>query len=61
MTTPLCYETQRETFSEVTTGFDDKFTAPSALDLTGSNYHFGRCLLPPPDFMLHIFRNRSQL
>ena len=25
--TPLCYETQRETFSEVTTGFDDKLTA----------------------------------
>ena len=24
VTTPLCYETQRETFSEVTTGFDDK-------------------------------------
>ena len=28
VTTPLCYETQREMFSEVTTGFDDKFTAP---------------------------------
>ena len=27
VTTPLCYETQRETFSEVTTGFDDKLTA----------------------------------
>ena len=28
MTTPLCYETQRETFSVVTTGFDDKLTVP---------------------------------
>ena len=28
VTTPLCYETQRETISEVTAGFDDKLTAP---------------------------------
>ena len=28
--TPLCYETQKETFTEVTTGFNDKFTAPPA-------------------------------
>ena len=29
VTTPLCYETQRETLSEVTAGFDDKLIAPS--------------------------------
>ena len=51
MTPPLCCETQKETFSEVTTAFDDKFTAPREpmlLDLTGSNYRFGRCLLFVP-------------
>ena len=44
-------ETERETFSEVTTAFNDKFTAPTEpvlLDLTGSNYHFFTCLLCPP-------------
>ena len=28
VTTPLCYETHRETFSEVTIGFNDQLTAP---------------------------------
>ena len=43
VTISLCCETQRETFNEVTTGFNDKFTAssePVLLDLTGSNYCF---------------------
>ena len=51
MAVPLCCETQRETFSEVTAGFNVKFNAPPEpvqLDLTGSNYRFGRCVLPPP-------------
>ena len=51
MTVPLCCEIQKETFSEVTSGFNDKFSAPPEpvlLDLTGSNYHFARCLLFPP-------------
>ena len=47
VTVPLCCETQRETFSEVTAGFNDKFTAsqePVLLDLTGSNSYFGTSL-----------------
>ena len=44
LTTPLCCEPQREMISEITGGFNAMFTVP--LDLTGSKYHFGRCLLP---------------
>ena len=47
----LCCEIEREMFSEVTAGFNDKFTAPPEpmlLDFTGSNYCFARCLLPLP-------------
>ena len=51
MTALLCCETQREVFSEVTVGFNDKFTAPPEpvlLHLIGNNYRFGSCLLSPP-------------
>lgn len=43
------FETKRETFSDVTAGFNDKFTSspePVLLELTGDNYCFGRRLLP---------------
>ena len=46
---PLCWDTQGETFSKVTASFNDKFACvPVLLDLTGSNYCFGRYLLSPP-------------
>ena len=51
VTAPLCCETKRKAFSEVTGGFNDEFTPTplsSASDLTGSNYRFSRCLLSPP-------------
>ena len=50
MAEPLSCETLKEIFSEVTPGFNSEFTAPPEpvlLDLTGSNYRLGRCLLPP--------------
>ena len=40
VTIPLCYETRRETFIEVTSDFYDKLTVrpdPVPLDLPGSN------------------------
>ncbi|MPC20710.1 Proto-oncogene tyrosine-protein kinase Yrk [Portunus trituberculatus] len=43
MTAPLNCETQRETFSEITTSFNGKFTAPPELvllDLVGSKLSF---------------------
>ena len=54
---PLCCKTQRETFIEVTAGFNNKFTEPVLLDITGSNYRCRKCLLPPPniDGSLHTF------
>ncbi|MPC91501.1 hypothetical protein E2C01_086541 [Portunus trituberculatus] len=43
MTAPLSCETRRETYSETTTSFNERFTAPPELvllDLTGSKSLF---------------------
>ena len=51
MIAPLCCKIQRETFSEVTVGFDNKLTAslvPVLLGLSGCSYCFDRCQLPAP-------------
>ena len=53
---PLCCETLREMLSEVTAGFNEKYTAktpePMPFDLTGSIYRVGRWLLPPPGLFI---------
>ena len=54
VTTPCVVRHEgKQTFSEVTAVFNDKVTAPSEpvlLDLFGSSYRLGKCLLPPHNY-----------